>query len=331
MQNPRYVGREVWNRQRHDEELLDVEDVAAGYTSRMRWNDRSEWIWSTEVTHEPLISEEQFEAAARQRLLGEQRRVPMRSSAKRTYPLASLIYCAELHDDGTPCGRRMTGSWNHGQRFYRCHFPSEYAAAQGQHTRTVYLKESDVTPALDAWLLKHFDPKHLDATIAAMAAAQAPDDAAAARTEAARRKLAECDKRLKRYRAALEQGNPPSIVFEWMREVEVEKAAAERELQVQAESDPLSEDEIRALVRLVRKGLRGLSNATAEQRQAIYGSMGLRLTYRSERGSTRHRGPSSKRVQDYVSEGGLEPPRPCGHQPLKLARLPIPPLRRACN
>ena len=30
----------------------------------------------------------------------------------------------------------------------------------------------------------------------------------------------------------------------------------------------------------------------------------------------------------YVSEGGLEPPRPCGHQPLKLARLPIPPLRR---
>ena len=32
-----------------------------------------------------------------------------------------------------------------------------------------------------------------------------------------------------------------------------------------------------------------------------------------------------------VSEGGLEPPRPCGHQPLKLARLPIPPLRRDCK
>ena len=28
-----------------------------------------------------------------------------------------------------------------------------------------------------------------------------------------------------------------------------------------------------------------------------------------------------------MSKGGLEPPRPCGHQPLKLARLPIPPLR----
>ena len=31
---------------------------------------------------------------------------------------------------------------------------------------------------------------------------------------------------------------------------------------------------------------------------------------------------------NFVSEGGLEPPRPCGHQPLKLARLPIPPLRQ---
>ena len=31
---------------------------------------------------------------------------------------------------------------------------------------------------------------------------------------------------------------------------------------------------------------------------------------------------------NFVSKGGLEPPRPFGHQPLKLARLPISPLRR---
>ena len=29
-----------------------------------------------------------------------------------------------------------------------------------------------------------------------------------------------------------------------------------------------------------------------------------------------------------VSKGGLEPPRPFERQPLKLVRLPIPPLRR---
>ncbi len=31
---------------------------------------------------------------------------------------------------------------------------------------------------------------------------------------------------------------------------------------------------------------------------------------------------------DVVRERGLEPPRPEGHQPLKLTRLPIPPLAR---
>jgi hypothetical protein len=29
-----------------------------------------------------------------------------------------------------------------------------------------------------------------------------------------------------------------------------------------------------------------------------------------------------------VRKGGLEPPRPCGHKVLNLARLPIPPLSR---
>jgi hypothetical protein len=33
-------------------------------------------------------------------------------------------------------------------------------------------------------------------------------------------------------------------------------------------------------VRLVRKSLRGLSSGTADQKQAIYASMGLHLTYR---------------------------------------------------
>lgn len=32
-----------------------------------------------------------------------------------------------------------------------------------------------------------------------------------------------------------------------------------------------------------------------------------------------------------VRERGLEPPRPEGHQPLKLTRLPIPPLAQGLN
>lgn len=36
--NPRYTGYQVWNRQRTDEVLLDVDNVALGHTAKMRWN-----------------------------------------------------------------------------------------------------------------------------------------------------------------------------------------------------------------------------------------------------------------------------------------------------
>ena len=36
--NPRYTGHQIWNKQRTDEVLLDVDDVALGHTAVMRWN-----------------------------------------------------------------------------------------------------------------------------------------------------------------------------------------------------------------------------------------------------------------------------------------------------
>ena len=47
--NPRYTGRQVWNRQRKDEVLIDVHDVALGHTTKMRWNDQDKWIFSEET------------------------------------------------------------------------------------------------------------------------------------------------------------------------------------------------------------------------------------------------------------------------------------------
>ncbi len=106
----------------------------------------------------------------------------------------------------------MSGAWNHGEPYYRCRFPSEYAGATGQHPSTVYLRESDVTSHLDAWLLSVFDPKNLDGAVAAMAAAQEPDDGAPARAEAARRAVKDCGTRLAKYRSALEAGADPAVV-----------------------------------------------------------------------------------------------------------------------
>jgi len=281
LQNPRYTGRQVWNRQRRDEELLDVEDVAAGYQSKMRWNDRGDWIWSAEVTHEPLVSSDLFAAAAAQRLTGEHRKVIVKPRRQRTYCLSSLVHCGD-------CGRRMIGAWSHEQAYYRCTFPSEYAGASRKHERGVYLREADITAALDGWLLSVFDPENLDGAVAALTAAQTPDEASVARAEAARRRITECDRRLTKLRSALEaeDGPPPAVVAGWLREVEAERLAAERELAATKPNNPLSEAEIRALVGSQRHVLQALGNATPEQRAVIYAhTMGLRITYHAERGA----------------------------------------------
>src|SRR6201985_2752380 len=47
--NPRYTGFQVWNKQRKDEVLIDVEDVALGHTTKLRWNDGDKWLWSKTI------------------------------------------------------------------------------------------------------------------------------------------------------------------------------------------------------------------------------------------------------------------------------------------
>ncbi|MGW3621837.1 zinc ribbon domain-containing protein [Micromonospora arida] len=50
-----------------------------------------------------------------------------------------LIYCAA-------CDRRMQGQYSHGDAYYRCRFPQEYALAnQVQHPSNVYLCEDTLT------------------------------------------------------------------------------------------------------------------------------------------------------------------------------------------
>ena len=108
-----------------------------------------------------------------------------------------------------------------------------------------------------------------------------PKDGAIARAEAARRALEDCDTRLAKYRAALEAGADPAVVAGWIKEVEGDRLAAERELASTAgTAQPLTEAEICALVTSRRKVLRSRARVTPEQRATIYAqTMGLRITY----------------------------------------------------
>ncbi|MGC1289146.1 MAG: recombinase family protein, partial [Streptosporangiaceae bacterium] len=112
--NPRYTGRQVWNRQRTDTELADPADVALGHRQVQRWNLLDGWVISTRPAHPGLVSEADFIAA--QAVSAARGSVPPNEpgapEGRRRYLLAGLLTC------GT-CGRRMewaSGSLSSGDK-----------------------------------------------------------------------------------------------------------------------------------------------------------------------------------------------------------------------
>ncbi len=55
--NPRYTGRQVWNRQRTDRDLADPVDVSLGHKQVQRWNLPDGWVISARPAHQALVSE----------------------------------------------------------------------------------------------------------------------------------------------------------------------------------------------------------------------------------------------------------------------------------
>ena len=275
MNNPRYTGHQVWNRQRRDEVLIDVDDVALGHETRMRWNQETEWIWSPEAVHQPLISTETFQAVqakTRDRQGQDERKA---RSSPRPYALRRLVSCGL-------CDRKMEGTWNGGRAHYRCRYPREYALANHiDHPRTVYVREDAILGSLDSWLASAFRPHNLDATLDALMSAQTARPLASTDADDARRILTNSEQRLARYRALLEAGADPQLVAQWISQVQAERSAAERRLQ-QARLQPepaASKDELAALVRELGDMVTTISNAHPHDKHDLYTELGLRLTY----------------------------------------------------
>jgi len=60
LSNPRYTGRQVWNRQRTDKDLADPADVSLGHKDVQRWNLPDGWVISRKPAHQALVSEADF-------------------------------------------------------------------------------------------------------------------------------------------------------------------------------------------------------------------------------------------------------------------------------
>jgi site-specific DNA recombinase len=143
--NPRYTGRQVWNRQRTDRDPADPADVSLGHKSVQRWNLPDGWVISSRPAHEALVSEADFIAA--QDTGAARGPAPVGDPAvpcTRRYLLAGLLIC------GT-CGRRMESAWSHGKPAYRCRHGRTSAAAPGPDRRgNAYIRKDRILPQLPA-------------------------------------------------------------------------------------------------------------------------------------------------------------------------------------
>src|SRR5579863_7919613 len=163
----------------------------------MRWNPHSAWTRSREGAHPALVSDELFDATQDRLEAGRHRGNLRKARSPRSYMLRGLVTCGV-------CGRRMAGTWNNGQAYYRCNFGKEYATAKAlDHPPTVYLREADVVPALDSWLTHWFaDEEGADKMVGVLAESQQTTAANDAKVDAARAKIADCDRRFAQYRKA---------------------------------------------------------------------------------------------------------------------------------
>ena len=143
--NPRYTGHQVWNKQRKDEVLIDVEDVALGHTTKLRWNETGKWLWSDKIVQPPIIDRETFDQV--QAMIAGRAHAPAEHKPHRSrhpYALRGCVWCGV-------CERRMQSHWAHDVPYYRCRFPAEYALANRvQHPVNVYLREDQLIGEVDA-------------------------------------------------------------------------------------------------------------------------------------------------------------------------------------
>ena len=153
LQNPRYTGHQVWNRQRTDKDLADPADVSLGHKSVQRWNLPDGWVISRKPAHPALVSEADYIAAQDVNAVrGPSPRTGPGGPEKRRYLLAGLLTCGV-------CGRRMESAWSNGKPAYRCrHGHTTANAPDAGRLRNAYIREALIMPHLTALHLLLTEP-----------------------------------------------------------------------------------------------------------------------------------------------------------------------------
>jgi site-specific DNA recombinase len=136
--NPRYTGRQVWNRQGRDHEAQPGRQRRGPVH---RWNPVQDWVISKQIVHPPLVTEQDFVAAQAIRAAR-----PTEDGATRVCLLAGLLRCR-------PCGRRMDAHWVNNRAGYRCrHGHTSVQRATPDRAKNLYVREDHILASLPAHL-----------------------------------------------------------------------------------------------------------------------------------------------------------------------------------
>lgn len=134
--NPRYTGRQAWNRQHHEYAEPAVDDPI-GRSHARRWNSLQDCVLSATPAHPAIVTEEEFIAA--QAIYA----APPSVRPEREYLLAGRIICAE-------CGRQLDAHWTHERPGYRCRHGRLASTARVGKARNVYVREEQALLFLTA-------------------------------------------------------------------------------------------------------------------------------------------------------------------------------------
>ena len=136
--NPRYTGRQVWNRQPTAMDLIDPANTGLGHRQVQRWSLPDGWVISARPGHPALVSEEDFIAVQGIRAQRDG------TDPGRCYRLAGLMRCGI-------CGRRAESCWSNNHPAYRCrHGYSSASAPDAARPKNLYIREDRILPHLPA-------------------------------------------------------------------------------------------------------------------------------------------------------------------------------------
>jgi hypothetical protein len=137
--NPRYTGRQVWNRQRTDADLIDPANTGLGHRQVQRWNLPEGWVISARPAHPAIVSEADYIAAQ-----GQSAGRGPDGPAGRCYRLAGLLRCGI-------CGRLLESCWSNCQASYRCrHGHTSATSPDPARPKNTYIREAQILPRLPA-------------------------------------------------------------------------------------------------------------------------------------------------------------------------------------